>query len=114
MAGDSSLGQRRGHDRQPDAEREAWFIIDPLRVAAIPSQINFPYHSGDVVWVGGDDSVFMPITVEDTRGLVALLAGQRSEDPSLFEERRAGGEQPLSNSTSDGIEPAFAPDAIDQ
>ena len=105
---------RRGHDRQPEAEREAWFITDPLRVAAVPSEISFPYYSGDVVWVGGDDSISMPITVEDTNGLVALLAGQRSETPSRFEERLAGGEQPLSNSTAAGLDPIFAPGDIDQ
>jgi hypothetical protein len=83
-------------------------------VAVVPSRINFPYHSGDVVWVGGDDSVSMPITVEDTKGLVAFLASQRSEDPTLFEERSAGGEMPLSNSTGGGLASAFDPEAIDQ
>ena len=67
---------RRGDDaQQPISERRAWFS----RLAAdIPlpdkgAHINFPYHSGDIIWAVNNDSVTPSITIQDPEGRIAGL-----------------------------------------
>ena len=112
---------RRGHDQQPQSERRAWFNRVSTGIGPGSSNITFPYLSGDVVWSTDNDSVAQEITVQDTSGEIADLLQSRLGESDLhpfvlesFQGRRATGDLPLLVSTDDGLEPAFAPDAIDQ
>ena len=109
---------RRGEDSGETDERLAWFSRAAIGVESGPHHLNFPYHSGDIVWATDDDSVQMRVTFQDTVGSVGDLLADRdeqsfSEGPS-FQERRAIGELPLFNSTGSGLAASIALDDIDQ
>ena len=105
---------RRGDDSQPLAEQRAWFSRQTIGISPGESHISFPYHSGDVVWVVDDDSVGMPLTVQDLGGRVAALLEERAEFTPEVRQRGLTGDLPLDISTSNGLPPTFAVDAIDQ
>ena len=112
---------RRGRDGQPlFSERRAWFSdLSTGRVADDQGHINFPYHSGDIVWATEEDSVQLRVTVQDLEGRIAGLLEER-HDQSSYEQhpniqgRGVDGELPLILSTSNGLDAPFALSAIDQ
>jgi len=110
---------RRGEDTQPFSERRAWFTRLSIGLGPENGHINFPYHSGDIIWATNDDSVQMRVTVQDLEGRIAGLLEERAHQ-SFFEEqpgtedRRVIGALPLILSTRNGVDAMFAPDAIDQ
>ena len=107
---------RRGIEGSSDPEQRAWFTR--LDVNALSgSHINYPYHAGDIIWSTNDDAVVVKSTVQDPDGQIADLLEER-EDQSRGTEGvqalRVIGEVPLLLSTSNGLDPTWAPDAIDQ
>ncbi len=109
---------RRGEDSGQVDEQLPWFSRQAIGVAVGGHHLNFPYHSGDIVWATDDDSVQMRVSVQDTVGEVADLLTERQwqsrmEGPSI-EERQTLGELPMLISTASGIEATFDPGAIDQ
>ena len=107
---------RRGEDTQPIAEQRAWFT---RLSTGIPAQgnghINFPYHSGDIIWAANDDSAGPAVTVQDLDGQIADLLQERAaqDDPGI-QARQITGDLPLIVSTSTGVDAALDPGAIDQ
>ena len=119
---------RRGRDGLPLSERRAWFSdlstgrkISDIEESVTDDQghVNFPYHSGDIVWTTEEDAVQLRVTVQDLEGRIAGLLEER-HDQSSYEQapniqgRRVDGELPLILSTSTGVEAPFALGAIDQ
>ena len=109
---------RRGEDtQQPFSERRAWFTRLSTGLGPENGHLNFPYHSGDIVWATNNDSVQPRVTVQDLEGRIADLLEERAYQ-SLYEgpdipERRAIGALPLILSISNGLDAMFAPGAID-
>ena len=120
---------RRGRDTLfPLSERRAWFsdlstgrVISDIEAGVAEDQghINFPFHSGDIVWATEEDAVQLRVTVQDLEGRIAGLLEERG-DQSAYEQapniqgRQVDGELPLILSTSTGVEASFALGAIDQ
>ena len=107
---------RRGEDTQPIAEQRAWFNRTSTDIIAQGNgHINYPYNSGDIVWAANDDSVGPVITVQDFDGRITdLLESRADQDDPGFQTLGITGDLPLIVSTSNGLDSAFAPDAIDQ
>ena len=112
---------RRGDDaQQPISERRAWFsrLAADIPIPDKGAHINFPYHSGDIIWAVNNDSVTPWITVQDPEGRIADLLEERAYQSSYeqqgTQERRVTGDLPLILSTSNGVDAMFALSAIDQ
>ena len=107
---------RRGEDTQPIAEQRAWFTrLSTGIVAQGNGHINYPYHSGDIIWAANDDSAGPVITVQDLQGRIAdLLESRAEQDDPGFQTRRITGDLPLLLSTSSGLDATLDASAIDQ
>ena len=112
---------RRGDDaQQPISERRAWFsrLAADIPIPDKGAHINFPYHSGDIIWAVNNDSVTPWITVQDPEGRIDDLLEERAYQSSYeqqgTQERRVTGDLPLILPTSNGVDAMFALGAIDQ
>ena len=110
---------RRGEDSGQAQDQLAWFSRSVIGVEPGPHHINFPYHSGDVVWATDDDAIQMRMSLQDVTGEIADLMEARSghlpyEEPPSFNERRIRGELPMLITTSTGVLPTIDLDGIDQ
>ena len=103
---------RRGEDSGQIDERLAWFSRAAIGVEPGPHHINFPYHSGDIVWATDNDSVQMRVTFQDTTGRIADLLEERHDGE--VRNRRNTGDLPLHIGTGNGLAPTISIDDIDQ
>ena len=127
-------------NRSPEAKwRARWFVAgNGGFVTEFPKEAEepiidlghtcYPYHSGDVAWLGHQDPFsFLPnLTFEDPEGTVADLIEKRwaairegegrgglYPDSLRPEDRRAIGELPFVCMTSSGLPPALQPKDVD-
>ncbi len=113
---DSALiahGQRGLNDYYPGT-RPAWFSTRTYGPDDAPLRLNYPYHSGDVLWyTAGDRNTVRPtITVQDTVGhyadwLVNALGDYRSLDGLSITRRAQRAELPVG--VTGGNQPDFNP-----
>lgn len=112
---------RRGIDAENDIGQQ-WFTRANTGITIEGgSHINYPYMSGDIQWMRNDDSTIPKITLQDPENIVtdiikegASRSGVNLEVPGDISERITASELPLFSSTSNGIDPSIAPEAIDQ
>ena len=111
---------RRWDDAQfPISERRAWFsrLAADIPIPDKGAHINFPYHSGDIIWAVDNDSVTPWITVQDLEGRIADLLEERAYQCSFepdIQDRRVSGDLLMILSTSNGVDAMFALGTIDQ
>lgn len=107
---------RRGFD-SVNAIQPQWFRVREARAGG--DHVMFPFHRGDVMWMGHDDPAadIPKITVQDPQGdfasRVRVRSGVYVEPPSL-EDRISTGEIPLFSTSSSGESVSLAPAATDQ
>ena len=130
---------RRGMDYKSDtiSDMPAWFEVFDLvnnRPDKVGIENYYPYFNGDIHWGNQDrqpgDSIHSIITIRDKAGydgtIYNIMRGNWSKarngfrwppvDTSLtgLNKRLAVGEAPLFTTTGSGIDPAVAPNQIDQ
>ncbi len=108
---------RRGIEGSKDPEQRAWFSRLAIDEPTGGSHVNYPYHSGDIFWATDGDALELRSSIQDPDGQIADLLQERegqSRGTAGVEALRVIGEIPLMLSTSNGLDPTIAPDAIDQ
>jgi hypothetical protein len=119
---------RRGMD-DPDYQDLLWFFHAETGFSGV-AHTTYPYLLGDVYWgiegsgvpPVGADSILPAITIQDTTGEIESIIESRWEDSEhvgifpfeTFEDRLAAAELPLFSTCSDGNDPLWSPDLIDQ
>lgn len=118
---------RRGLDTIQDINQcQPWFFHHTQPVVGT-THSPYPYFSGDILWgqdkeaFWGGDAIKPMATFQDLDGRATQLLRSRlgttqtgPEGPGTFDQRAAVGEVPLLCSTSTLVDPALAPEQVDQ
>jgi len=118
---------RRGLDTLQDINQSLPWFFHRTQPVVGTTHSPYPYFSGDILWgqdkeaFWGGDAIKPMATFQDLDGRATQLLRSRlgttqtgPEGPGNFEQRAAVGEVPLLCSTSTGIDPALAPEQVDQ
>ena len=133
VEGDSPVLIAHGHRGLdiPHWNNLLWFFhLTQLDLPVIAAHTYYPYYSGDIFWGGetadyvdtAGDSIAPILTFQDTVGDIYQIVEQRWYSGThvkvpLYEtlsERLTVHEAPLVSTTSDGSDPHWAPEKIDQ
>lgn len=99
-----------------DSVGPQWFFRSQTDAQPIPhTHVNYPFHTGDVLWMQKDDATQTAITIQDLDGTIAPLLRSRwnSTDKSAFDALAAIGEIPLVSGRADVIDPISDPSKVD-
>ncbi|MEK6374265.1 MAG: hypothetical protein AABO58_16380 [Acidobacteriota bacterium] len=92
-----------------------WFFRSQTSAPPIPhTHVNYPFHTGDVLWMQKADATQTAVTIQDLDGSVApLLRSRWVGDKSGFDALAAIGEIPLFSSRADMNDPMSDPSKVD-
>ena len=107
------LHGRRGIDDIPGSQQ--WYFRTQTPGQPIPhSHVNYPFHSGDVLWMQKQDATTTAATLQDPDGsITALLRDRWGPDKARFDAKASLGQIPLFSSRADLLDPAGDPSKVD-
>ena len=105
---------RRGIRNQATGTAPQWFYGSQVvrRPGDPTDEVFFPFHSGDVMWMGQRHSTFTVLTFQDPIGNVLNTLRPRAISPA-FDSRAVIGETPLFLGRPDRLDPYLDPSKID-
>lgn len=102
---------RRGTDEQQE-DGTQWFYRTQTGIASNgPDHVQFPFHSGDVMWGQLDDAATPTLTFQDLTGALGALVSSRPT--GLPPQEAAIGQAPILISRPDGVDPHLDPSKVD-
>jgi hypothetical protein len=100
---------RRGFLTQDTTPRQAWYVKSQLGPLRPDSHVTFPFHGGDVAWLG-DPAMLVAVTLQDSTGEIDGFIRSRCHgtgpDP-------LPGETVPTSSRADGLDAHYDPSRVD-